>query len=339
MNEVEKLSLLKEQFSNPIATPQSLPAEFFHPRNQLFHVFSNSEWNAATPTSDGPALLETNFAAVALISWNIDFLKPCGGPRMTSALSYLSQTVLPSIPTSQVKIVMLQEMDFADLDIIKSTPWIQESFFVTDIEGMNWKGSPYGTTTLVDVRVKDRVRSIFRVPFRSRFGRDGLFVDLDLGSTSEPKITRLCNVHLESLVADPPVRPSQLESAAKYMRDPSVSAAALAGDCNAIQPFDETLHSDNGLKDVFLELGGNEHDKAGFTWGYQSPKSQREQFEKSRMDKVMICGDLKPVELERIGLGVCVEDEDFRREMEELQVMGEEAWVTDHAGLKAILEL
>ena len=40
-----------------------------------------------------------------------------------------------------------------------------------------------------------------------------------------------------------------------------------------IEPFDRKLHSDNGLKDAYLELGGKEDSDDGFTWGQQAPKA------------------------------------------------------------------
>jgi hypothetical protein len=38
------------------------------------------------------------------------------------------------------------------------------------------------------------------------------------------------------------------------MHNDTVHAAVLTGDCNVIQPFDMTLHSDSGLKGACLEL-------------------------------------------------------------------------------------
>ncbi|KAI9765465.1 MAG: hypothetical protein M1835_007376 [Candelina submexicana] len=140
--------------------------------------------------------------------------------------------------------------------------------------------------------------------------RDGLFVDIAVKSpnTSSSRTLRLCNTHLESLVADPPLRPDQVALAAKHLQDPSVHAGILASDFNAIQPFDRTLHTDNGLQDAFLDLGGQEDLEEGNTWGYQSMREVRDKFGPKRMDKVCYCGGVEVGRLKRIGVGVRVEE-------------------------------
>lgn len=123
----------------------------------------------------------------------------------------------------------------------------------------------------------------------------------------------------------------------EYMRDAGVDAALLAGDLNAIQPFDRSLHSDNGLRDAFLELGGGEDDADGHTWGQQAATFQRERFGTSRMDKVFFCGDVDLLSFERFGAGVLVEDPVEREELVRLGF--EEPWITDHLGVKAVVRI
>ena len=57
------------------------------------------------------------------------------------------------------------------------------------------------------------------------------------------------------------------------MKAGDFGGSVLAGDLNAIEPFDRTLHLDNGLKDAYLELGGKEDSEDGYTWGQQAPKA------------------------------------------------------------------
>jgi tyrosyl-DNA phosphodiesterase 2 len=123
---------------------------------------------------------------------------------------------------------------------------------------------------------------------------------------------------------------------ALYLKDPSVQASFIAGDMNAIEQFDRILHSDNGLHDVYLELGGKEDCDQGYTWGQQAPKALREQFGYSRMDKVLFQGALKPVSLARIGEGVQVEDEEARKAILDA---GGEVWASDHLGLSVLFEV
>lgn len=260
-------------------------------------------------------------------------LVPFGNERMTAALQYLD-TLVASMPPDIAIVIFMQEMTPSDLGLITSSAWIQDRFNITDVDGSSWLSPYYGTVTLIDTRLS--ISSVFRVPFLSKFNRDGLFVDITLSTSKlsapsgdSPKVLRLCNVHLESLVANPPVRPHQLSAAAPYLHAPEVACSLLAGDLNAIEPFDRTLHSGNGLEDAYLSLGGREDSEEGYTWGYQVPAAMREKFGCSRMDKILFCGDVDVRSFERVGAGVKVAD-DLRKEVREA---GEEEWVSDHFGV------
>jgi tyrosyl-DNA phosphodiesterase 2 len=159
--------------------------------------------------------------------------------------------------------------------------------------------------------------------------RDGLFVDI----AAAEKVLRFCNTHLESLIADPPLRPAQMTIAAQYMNATTAHASFLAGDLNAIQPFDRKLHSDNGLKDAFIELGGKEDSDDGYTWGQQAQTKLRETFGCSRMDKVFYCGGTKIKRFERIGVDVEVEQEKDKQLLKQQGL--DKGWVTDHLGVMA----
>jgi tyrosyl-DNA phosphodiesterase 2 len=217
----------------------------------------------------------------------------------------------------------------SDLQLLQSTPWIRDHFRLTDLDSTYWESGYYGTCTLIDRRLP--IMDVFRVHYTpTKMERDGLFVDIAAG---EEKVFRFCNTHLESLIADPPLRPAQMAIAAKYMHAPVVHASFLAGDLNAIQPFDRTLHTANCLKDAFIELGGKEDSDDGYTWGQQAQTKLREMFGCSRMDKVFYCGDVKLKKLERIGVDVEAEAEEDKQVLKQQGL--EKAWVTDHLGLMA----
>lgn len=175
------------------------------------------------------------------------------------------------------------------------------------------------------------IKAVFRVRYdNSEMQRDGLFVDISL---PDNKTLRVCATHLESLVARPPIRPGQLATAAKFLHQADIGI--LAGDLNAIEPFDQTLHLENNLKDAYLERGGQEGDEAGMTWGQMAFKWQRERFGLTRMDKVLFCGQVELLNFGTFGMGVEVEDEADRQEMV-IKLDGlEKAWVTDHLGIRA----
>jgi tyrosyl-DNA phosphodiesterase 2 len=255
---------------------------------------------------------------------------------MSAALDHLHDLVSSTAPDCAI-IIFLQEMGVSDMEQIRDSAWIKQRFNLTEMDSRNWLSPYYGTTTLVDRRLQ--IDSVFRVPWYSKFDRDGLFVDIKLYNhihpDAPPKVMRLCNTHLESLVADPPVRPIQMAAAKEYLRQPNVSCAILAGDLNAIEPFDRSLHKDNALNDVYLLIGGDgsvpgeEDSDNGYTWGYQSPQALRDRFGCSRMDKVLFQWSLSPTKFQRIGMGVKVAGE----HSEMMKAAGELDWVSDHYGV------
>ncbi|KAF2846182.1 hypothetical protein T440DRAFT_246532 [Plenodomus tracheiphilus IPT5] len=326
------------------ASIQSGPARLqqdalYQPKHQTSYFFQQNNWQPVAinhrVVSDGiEASEEPN--SIRLISWNIDVLVPWAEERMAAALDHLDELV-SSTPTKVPVVVFLQEMGVSDITQIKASRWIRERFHITDIDEINWLSPQYGTIALVDLRLM--IEKVFRVPWVSKFQRDGLFVDVAMSgmqNLGDPrKVLRLCNTHLESLVADPPVRPRQLQAASIYLHQPEVACALLAGDMNAIQPFDRTLHSDNSLKDTYIELGGQEDSIGGYTWGQQAPQWMRDKFGCSRMDKILFTGSLQPRKFERIGMGVTVDEE----HMAPYRQAGEQGWVTDHYGVMGDFEM
>ncbi|CAF9910610.1 hypothetical protein IMSHALPRED_009257 [Imshaugia aleurites] len=300
---------------------------------QPYYTFSNGAWKEngrPLPTTD----LLSNDIKIKLLTWNIDFQAAAGPQRMVAVLQYLKSILISSsLSADMLTVIFFQEMTASDLDIIQSTSWIQSRFHITDISPINWH-SRYGTTTLVDLRLP--LKSVFRAQYASRMGRDALFIDLDCGDGNSR--IRLGNTHLESLAADPPKRPAQVALASGLLHDDSVHGGVLAGDFNAIQNFDRTLHAENGLKDTYLEEGGiegaekeggGEECEKGWTWGMQSYGVQRKRFGCSRMDKMLFCGGVRLGKLERIGEGVKVPEGE----------VGEGMFVTDHLGLMADLAI
>ena len=278
-----------------------------------------------------PSSSTTQVQSFRILSWNIDFMLPFPTERMQVALDHLHLLISDSLTPS---IIFLNEMLVSDLQLVQTQSWIRDGYIVTDVDDKYWESGHYGTVTLVPKSLP--VKRVFRVHYSAtKMERDGLFVDVDAG---DGKTLRVCNSHLESLVADPPLRPRQVETAAKWMLEAGVAGAVMGGDFNAIQDFDRMLHAENGLRDAYLEMGGREDLEKGYTWGQMAPVKQRDMFGCSRMDKLFYCGNVRVVGFERFGLGVKVEDEKVVRSlMEEEGIDG--GWVTDHAGVMGAFEV
>ncbi|KAI1660350.1 Endonuclease/exonuclease/phosphatase [Daldinia decipiens] len=300
------------------------------------HDRSKQAWTPANPKPLQEGGSGSGINRLRLYSWNIDFMLPFAKARMSAALDHLNG-LTSNLPSTTASVIFLQECIEEDLETIGENEWVRDKFNVTDTDGSNWQ-THYGTTTLVDRRLD--ITACFRVHYaQTQMGRDALVVEtaLDAPGSGAPKTLRLCNSHLESLARKPPLRPAQVRVLAAQMRAPGVHVALAAGDFNAIQPFDRTLHADNGLKDAYLELGGREDSDAGYTWGQQAATKTRARFGCSRMDKVYFTGGLEVRGFERFGAGVQFSGERERREMEELGF--EKPWITDHLGVVVEVEV
>ena len=264
---------------------------------------------------------------------NVDFMLPFPESRMHAAIRHL-QALTEKLPPSVSSIIFLSECLTSDLKLIASDDWIRQTYNITDVNGNYWQSDRYGTTALIDKRLP--IVACFRVHFsKTAMDRDGLFVDVEFDGG---KTVRLCNTHLESLIADPPLRPAQMQTCASYMHADSVCGAILAGDLNATQEYDKHLHTDNRLKDAYLERGGQEDDaEAGHTWGQQAATAARERFGTTRMDKIYFCGSVQCTLFERFGADVQIDNEDERKQI--VDAGFDKPWATDHLGVHAMFEL
>ncbi|KAH7040701.1 uncharacterized protein B0I36DRAFT_235191 [Microdochium trichocladiopsis] len=322
---------------------------------------SDLQGGGQTGTSSSPSSSPAgHISKIALYAWNVDFMLPFAEARMTAALGHLETLISPTLsaaaaaaaaqtPTGGGRgvVIFLQECTEPDLLTIAGNPWVRDNFVVTDLDNANWASGYYGTTTLVDRKLAAAagLAACFRVHYsKTRMERDVLFVDIDITA----KILRVGNTHLESMALEPAYRPPQVELAARYMKggdgaagteaDKTVHAALLAGDFNAVQEFDRTLHADNGLKDAYIELGGKEDTQDGYTWGQQAATVLRERYGCSRMDKVYFHGNgLQLNKFERFGADVELQDEEQRRELVDLGF--DKPWITDHLGVVAEFDI
>lgn len=306
----------------------SVSWELDKPWHQPWYTFVNNEW-----TPNVQATEDQSISKLAVYSWNIDFMLPHAVSRMSTALDFLQSLVGSNGEKESTTVVIyLQECVESDVRLIVANSWIRETFSITDVDISNWQSGHYGTISLVDRRLL--ISSCFRVHYsQTRMERDVLVVDVQ----ADGKRIRTCNTHLESMAFMPPYRPAQMELCSGYMRAAEVDGAIVAGDFNAIQEFDKTLHSSNDLKDAYLELGGREDDTSGHTWGQQAATKLRNQFGTSRMDKVYFRGGLELQSFEKFGGDVVVSDETEREDIVKLGF--DRPWITDHLGVKAVFRV
>jgi len=178
-----------------------------------------------------------------------------------------------------------------------------------------------------------QIKRVFRVAYpNSRMGRDALFVDIAL---PQDKTLRVGTSHLESLRANPPRRPAQLNLAASFMKQ--ADAGIVGGDLNSIEEFDKTIHLGSGLKDAYLESGGEEDAVEGMTWGQMVTDENRDQFGLGRLDKILFCGGLEvdPEGFRTFGMDVVLEGEAAEDLIDNAEGRLQKAWATDHLGVMA----
>ncbi|KAH7325721.1 Endonuclease/exonuclease/phosphatase [Stachybotrys elegans] len=323
-------------------SPDSVPWKEDEPWTQPFYSWNaqTASWDTvhSSPTSSSSSAETADIHALAVYSWNIDAILPFAEERMEAAFAYLQELTKRHVAATSTTavVIKLQECVLSDLATITEKQWIRDSFYITDLDDTNWSSGAYGTTMLVDRRLA--ISSCFRLHYsKTRMERDALFVDA-IAPSKPDKVIRICNTHLESLALEPPYRPAQMQLVARYMHAEKVHGGVVSGDFNAVQAEDDTLHSVNGLKDAYLELGGAQGDQAGCTWGQQALPAYRERFGLSRMDKVFFRGEgLKLQSLERFGADVVVNTREARDRL--LNLGFEKAWVTDHLGVYALFKL
>lgn len=337
--------MLKRKRSYRISRPQTIPSQTSSEGlvSQSYYEHCGGHWTAVKSCNKSPS----NLTSVRVMTWNIDFMvAQSHAIRMKSALAYLAR-LRDSFEADDAGsdchkplIICLQEMTSQTLEVIMQTRWVQEHFFLTDIDTTKWQ-SRYGTLTLADRRLT--VTEVYRSLFTTSMGRDGLFINVNYSANDHSNTARLrlCNVHLESGSSrgeDPPLRASQLKAVSEVLHQEAVSAGITLGDFNPVDKYDEHLPSVNRLEDAYLWLdkddgGGYDSDDEGHTWGHQplNPKARR--YPPKRMDKVLYCGAIRPTRFQRVGVGARVEDEHGKA------TTGMYDWITDHYGLCCEFEL
>ena len=265
--------------------------------------------NAQSQVAQRPSLtsrkIDTSWMqSLSLVSWNIDAFSSRPVARAKLILSHILEG--PKSPD----IIFLQEV----------TPNVRaalledaRAFLVTDAEDQtSFEGVPFATMTLlssarfasgaesqeegdgIEGGRKFTLGCVSRVTLPSKYGRDGLCVDIIPPTAAPGTVFRLINVHLDSLWYTLPFRAQQMKILADVLREPGCSGGIIAGDFNAISPEDGGLVDKNDLVDAWVALHGRAGPRGG-TWG-------RDGLGPGRLDKVAMMG-LKAEEMDVIRPG------------------------------------
>ncbi|KXG48192.1 Endonuclease/exonuclease/phosphatase [Penicillium griseofulvum] len=253
---------------------------------QLWHQFNpNSQhWDPVNNENAEPTHTDTS-SDLVLLTWNIDAFGELTQERIAEILTFITEL------NSKVDVIFLQEVSPQALGLILADERTRTSWFSSEEENSPCRNS-FTTMTLVSkTRFASRLGSdksgfalgpVWRVEFPSHFGRDVLFCDLFIPSSTDASTrVRLANVHLDSLPIKPSHRPQQLSIVSSFLR--SAGCGLVAGDFNPVLDEDAVLIESNGLTDVWLAL---RPDEPGYTWGADG----KQRFPPNRMDRIALLG-------------------------------------------------
>lgn len=212
-----------------------------------------------------------------MTSWNIDALSLRAVARARLLFSHILEGQRSS------DIIFLQEVNLDVRASILNDPRVRSAFLTTDAEDQTaFEGVPFATMTLlssarfassldsqkegeIEGGEKLELGRVFRVTLPSKYGRDGLCVEI-VPPTAPDRVLRLINVHLDTFWDMLPYRAQQLEMLSDVLREPECSGGIIAGDFNAVTAEDQELVGKNGLVDTWLALHGRGK-LDGATWG------------------------------------------------------------------------
>jgi tyrosyl-DNA phosphodiesterase 2 len=112
------------------------PQEYFTFRNGLWYPVEAHLGSAAQASAETPRSFQ-----FAVLSWNIDFMRPEDDARMSAALKHLHSLVADKPHPS---VIMLNEMTKTDLALIKRADWVREGYNISDATTDHWESPTYG---------------------------------------------------------------------------------------------------------------------------------------------------------------------------------------------------
>ena len=198
-----------------------------------------------------------------LVSWNIDAFSSRPVARAKLILDRILQ--VPKYPD----VIFLQEAMSDVRDALLDDGRVRAALLVTDAEDQtSFEGVPFATMTLlfrarfasgpesqkegdgIERGGKFMLGCVSRATLPSKYGRDGLYVDIIPPTAPPGTVFRLVNVHLDSLGDTQSFRAQQIKMLADILREPGCSGGIIAGDSNAISPEDDGFVDKSDLVDA-----------------------------------------------------------------------------------------
>ncbi|KAF8656269.1 hypothetical protein AX16_002705 [Volvariella volvacea WC 439] len=312
----------------------------------------SSSISSGTVNSAAPRFRNRKYhpSRLRIITWNLDFTSPNPKERLIAALRHLEEEVLQCkegiVTPDQACVIMFQEVHASVMPVFWEDEWVKENFYMAPLNSGRWpKNSIYGLVTLVERSLDIRYTGMLEFQL-TNMARGGLLVDLALSTPGRGSrggknvdydphedergevVVRIVNTHLESLKDHLGLRKRQLGLLASLLKmDEEVEGGIIAGDMNAIEPFDRGLPTQVGLRDAWRR---GDDDESGFTWGKQG-QNPGGKYPAARLDKILYLQrtGFRVDEPQRIGVGLKTV----------VGADGEEDWVSDHYGLVTTLTL
>ena len=271
----------------------------------------NDGWIPATPKQTLKSLIPK---PIRIATLNIWFDATLSTERWQQSLLNLCEL--------KPDVICLQETTKKFLIQMSEQPWIQQDYFVSDINGATFvDGSWYGCAIAINKNLGTLpIIRMLKFP-GSKMGRGLLTVDLSLvTSTNEQKTISIGTSHLESRKEDWPERQEQLKLVAKLLQTNSI----FCGDLNIYDDKEEsTFISNLQWKDSYS--ASNITQGSGETWGkwHVDPKHNGEL---RRLDRILLRDGIKVLKYEMFG--------DLK-----LQGLGIDVYPSDHLGVCVDVEV
>lgn len=209
------------------------------------------------------------------------------------------QSLCDILSKSNAQIIGLQEMTKHVLQQLLEQPFIQQRYYISDVDGRTFNGW-YGVVLLIDLHLFISNVNVFSFP-QSNMGRRLLLADIKL---DENELLRIGTVHLESLNSRQE-RQNQLQIAQNIFNY-TPATCILMGDFNFNAHQQENIEQFKALPnwiDVWARLMGTQN--PGFTYDTEAnamTKANNESIDRSRIDRIILKSQtIIPTEIEILG--------------------------------------